>query len=133
MRAKLSIALFHLNLRESHLIYSQSTKSHTSIQQHSITKPYHPITPPNQTQTKTNTMSSNTTDSSKPAEAEAQPGYYETAKQYASSGAQYASDSVSAGTSYVGKKYEEALPWIEDKYLQYFTNDNKASYATKGV
>jgi len=65
--------------------------------------------------------------------AEQQPGYYESAKQYASSGAQYASETVSAGTGYVGKKYEEALPWLEDKYLQYFTNDNKASYATKGV
>jgi len=75
--------------------------------------------------------SKKTTDSSKSAEE--QPGYYESAKQYASSGAQYASDTVGAGTGYVGKKYEEALPWLEDKYLQYFTNDNKASYATKGT
>lgn len=30
------------------------------------------------------------------------------------------------------KQYENWVPWIEDKYLQYFGNDNKASYATKG-
>ncbi|KAJ9637149.1 hypothetical protein H2201_008303 [Coniosporium apollinis] len=29
------------------------------------------------------------------------------------------------------KQYENWVPWIEDKYLQYFGNDNKASYATK--
>lgn len=25
------------------------------------------------------------------------------------------------------------VPWIEDVYLRYFTNDNKASYSTKGM
>lgn len=25
------------------------------------------------------------------------------------------------------------VPWIEDMYLKYFTNDNKASYSTKGT
>lgn len=25
------------------------------------------------------------------------------------------------------------MPWIEDMYLKWFTNDNKASYATKGT
>lgn len=27
---------------------------------------------------------------------------------------------------------ENWMPWIEDMYLKWFTNDNKASYATKG-
>ena len=27
---------------------------------------------------------------------------------------------------------ENWMPWIEDVYLKWFTNDNKASYATKG-
>lgn len=30
-------------------------------------------------------------------------------------------------------QYENWMPWIEDKYLSWFTNDNKASYATKGT
>lgn len=25
------------------------------------------------------------------------------------------------------------MPWAENMYLKYFTNDNKASYATKGT
>lgn len=29
-------------------------------------------------------------------------------------------------------KKENWMPWIEDMYLKWFTNDNKASYATKG-
>lgn len=29
-------------------------------------------------------------------------------------------------------QYENWMPWIEDMYLRWFTNDNKASYATKG-
>lgn len=29
------------------------------------------------------------------------------------------------------KQYENWMPWIEDLYLRWFTNDNKASYATK--
>ncbi|GAB7358206.1 hypothetical protein MBLNU230_g0358t1 [Neophaeotheca triangularis] len=28
-------------------------------------------------------------------------------------------------------QYENWMPWIEDQYLRWFTNDNKASYATK--
>ena len=28
-------------------------------------------------------------------------------------------------------QYENWMPWIEDKYLSWFTNDNKASYAAK--
>jgi hypothetical protein len=32
---------------------------------------------------------------------------------------------------YYNQKYETWMPWIEDKYLSWFTNDNKASYATK--
>ncbi|KAK5122212.1 hypothetical protein LTR85_004122 [Meristemomyces frigidus] len=28
-------------------------------------------------------------------------------------------------------QYENWMPWIEDKYLSWFTSDNKASYATK--
>ena len=31
------------------------------------------------------------------------------------------------------KQYENWMPWMEDKYLSWFTNDNKASYATKGM
>lgn len=30
-------------------------------------------------------------------------------------------------------QWENWMPWIEDKYLQWFSKDNKASYATKGV
>jgi hypothetical protein len=30
-------------------------------------------------------------------------------------------------------QYEKWMPWIEDKYLSWFGNDNKASYATKGT
>ena len=28
---------------------------------------------------------------------------------------------------------ENWMPWIEDVYLKWFTSDNKASYATKGM
>lgn len=30
-------------------------------------------------------------------------------------------------------QYEKWMPWIEDQYLKWFGNDNKASYATKGT
>jgi hypothetical protein len=30
-------------------------------------------------------------------------------------------------------QYERWMPWIEDKYLEWFGHDNKASYATKGT
>lgn len=33
---------------------------------------------------------------------------------------------------YYNRQYESWMPWIEDKYLSWFTKDNKASYATKG-
>lgn len=29
------------------------------------------------------------------------------------------------------QQYESWMPWIEDKYLSWFTKDNKTSYATK--
>lgn len=67
-------------------------------------------------------------DASKPttSEQQQQEGYYDKAKHMASDSA-----------AYVGQKYNEAyesyVPWLEDKYLQYFTKDNKASYATKGM
>jgi len=32
---------------------------------------------------------------------------------------------------YYNTKYETWMPWIEDKYLSWFTKDNKASYAAK--
>jgi hypothetical protein len=32
---------------------------------------------------------------------------------------------------YYNKQYNSWMPWMEDKYLQWFTKDNKASYATK--
>ncbi|KAH8707574.1 hypothetical protein GQ44DRAFT_554448, partial [Phaeosphaeriaceae sp. PMI808] len=32
---------------------------------------------------------------------------------------------------YYNRQYESWMPWIEDKYLAWFTKDNKASYATK--
>ncbi len=32
---------------------------------------------------------------------------------------------------YYNKQYENWMPWVEDKYLSWFTNDNKASYSTK--
>ncbi|KAJ4993617.1 hypothetical protein SVAN01_00671 [Stagonosporopsis vannaccii] len=35
-----------------------------------------------------------------------------------------------AGEFY-NRQYDNWVPWIEDKYLQWFTKDNKASYATK--
>lgn len=31
------------------------------------------------------------------------------------------------------EQYEVWMPWIEDTFLKYFTKDNKASYATKGM
>ncbi|KAF1842850.1 uncharacterized protein K460DRAFT_314541, partial [Cucurbitaria berberidis CBS 394.84] len=36
-----------------------------------------------------------------------------------------------AAGEYYNKQYESWMPWIEDKYLSWFTKDNKASYATK--
>jgi hypothetical protein len=30
-------------------------------------------------------------------------------------------------------QYGNWMPWIEDQYLSWFTKDNKASYATKGM
>lgn len=35
-----------------------------------------------------------------------------------------------AGEFY-NRQYDNWVPWLEDKYLQWFTKDNKASYATK--
>ncbi|KAG9203796.1 hypothetical protein B5807_01237 [Epicoccum nigrum] len=35
-----------------------------------------------------------------------------------------------AGEFY-NRQYDSWVPWMEDKYLQWFTKDNKASYATK--
>lgn len=35
-----------------------------------------------------------------------------------------------AGDFY-NRQYDNWVPWIEDKYLQWFTKDNKASYTTK--
>ncbi|KAF2628279.1 hypothetical protein BU25DRAFT_410369 [Macroventuria anomochaeta] len=35
-----------------------------------------------------------------------------------------------AGEFY-NRQYDNWVPWIEDKYLQWFTKDNKASYTTK--
>jgi hypothetical protein len=32
---------------------------------------------------------------------------------------------------YYNQKYETWMPWIEDKYLSWFTKDNKASYGAK--
>jgi hypothetical protein len=32
---------------------------------------------------------------------------------------------------YYNRQYDSWMPWIEDKYLAWFTKDNKASYATK--
>lgn len=29
-------------------------------------------------------------------------------------------------------QYEKWVPWLEDVYLSWFTNDNKASYTTRG-
>lgn len=29
-------------------------------------------------------------------------------------------------------QYEKWMPWLEDQYLKWFRNDNKASYVTKG-
>jgi hypothetical protein len=36
-----------------------------------------------------------------------------------------------AAGEYYNAKYDTWMPWIEDKYLSWFTKDNKASYATK--
>ena len=35
-----------------------------------------------------------------------------------------------AGEFY-NRQYDSWVPWMEDKYLAWFTKDNKASYATK--
>lgn len=37
------------------------------------------------------------------------------------------------GKQVYNDQYERWMPWIEDLYLRYFTRDNKASYATKGM
>jgi hypothetical protein len=34
-------------------------------------------------------------------------------------------------SEYYNQKYETWMPWIEDKYLSWFTKDNKTSYAAK--
>jgi len=31
------------------------------------------------------------------------------------------------------EQYEKWMPWIEDKFLRFFTKDNKASYATRST
>jgi hypothetical protein len=36
-----------------------------------------------------------------------------------------------AAGEYYNRQYDNWVPWIEDKYLSWFTKDNKASYATK--
>jgi hypothetical protein len=36
-----------------------------------------------------------------------------------------------AAGEYYNKQYDNWVPWLEDKYLSWFTKDNKASYATK--
>ena len=36
-----------------------------------------------------------------------------------------------AAGEYYNRQYENWYPWIEDKYLSWFTKDNKASYATQ--
>lgn len=37
------------------------------------------------------------------------------------------------GKEVYNEQYERWMPWIEDFYLRWFTRDNKASYATKGI
>lgn len=37
------------------------------------------------------------------------------------------------GKQVYNEQYERWMPWIEDMYLRWFTKDNKASYATKGM
>lgn len=37
------------------------------------------------------------------------------------------------GKQVYNAQYERWMPWIEDMYLRWFTKDNKASYATKGM
>lgn len=37
------------------------------------------------------------------------------------------------GKEVYNEQYERWMPWIEDFYLRWFTKDNKASYATKGI
>ena len=34
-------------------------------------------------------------------------------------------------TEFYNRQYEAWMPWIEDKYLAWFTKDNKMSYSTK--
>lgn len=34
-------------------------------------------------------------------------------------------------SQFYNKQYEAWVPWLEDKYLAWFTKDNKASYTTK--
>ena len=51
-------------------------------------------------------------------------------KQNTDNGGQSKTYKQQAG-EYYNQKYETWMPWIEDKYLSWFTKDNKASYATK--
>lgn len=37
------------------------------------------------------------------------------------------------GQQVYNEQYERWMPWIEDMYLRWFTKDNKASYATRGM
>ncbi len=34
-------------------------------------------------------------------------------------------------SDFYNRQYESWVPWAEDKYLSWFTKDNKTSYATK--
>jgi hypothetical protein len=56
----------------------------------------------------------------------AQQGYYEWLKGKGGDASEWTYEKYASA-------YESYVPWLEDKYLQYFTSDNKASYATKGM
>ncbi|KAI9716165.1 MAG: hypothetical protein M1828_000448 [Chrysothrix sp. TS-e1954] len=69
-------------------------------------------------------------DTTKEQEAASQT-YYEWLSEKASGGAASAMSYPQWAKEKGYDTYEAYLPWLENKYLSWFTNDNKASYATK--
>jgi len=70
-------------------------------------------------------MSSSSAPKAARTEEEHNQGYYAWLSEKGGDASEWTREKYNAA-------YESYMPWLEDKYLQYFTSDNKASYATKG-
>jgi len=91
-------------------------------------------------------MADKLTDTAKGATDKAQQGASEGSKKWEAMSEDQKKQTFDAlpadqkkGKTYMGwisegynHQYENWMPWIEDKYLSWFTNDNKTSYAAKG-